>query len=263
MRRAILLSVMTAATTAGCQSPTRTTASPDDWIVVAGGGLSVRAARIDSVLVPLVRDAIRDGETLATIFFSAAPLAPFDIAIYPDRASLTEHWRVTWNAPAFQAACWMIAAAWGTELNLLSPRVWSRDACGHDANNVTHIRNVLAHEVVHVLHAQLGQHPNLGSLLNAQWFTEGLAVYVSGMLDVDYAGTVQSRLSAGFAPSTLAEVWTDQANYPLSGSIVRYIDRQYGRHVLRELLTARSTTAILTRLGVSESQLLTAWRANP
>ena len=156
----------------------------------------------------------------------------------------------------------MIAAAWGNELDLLSPRAWGRDACGHDAGNTTHIRNVLAHEVVHVLHAQLGQHANLGSMLNAQWFTEGLATYVSGMLDVDYAGTVQSRLNAGFAPTTLAEVWSDRANYPLSASIVRYIDHRFGRAALRELLSARSSTTILARLGIGEAELLTAWRAD-
>jgi hypothetical protein len=99
-------------------------------------------------------------------------------------------------------------------------------------------------------------------MLNGQWFTEGLAVYISGMLDVDYTGQVRQRLDAGFAPRTLAEVWTDRANYPLSGSIVRYIDRHYGRAVLRDLLSARSTTTILTRLGVNETELLTAWRAD-
>ena len=107
--------------------------------------------------------------------------------------------------------------------------------------------------LVHLLHGQLGQHATLGSMVNAQWFTEGLATYVSGMLDVDYAGAVQSRLDAGFAPRSLAEVWNDQANYPLSGSIVRYIDRRYGRAALRSLLTARSSTTILTTLGVRRS----------
>jgi len=116
---------------------------------------------------------------------------------------------------------------------------------------------------VHVLHGQVGPHANLGSMVNAQWFTEGLATYISGMLDVDYAGAVQARLSAGFAPRTLAEVWNDQANYPLSASIVRYIDRRFGRAALRGLLDARSSATILTRLGIGEAELLTAWRADP
>lgn len=57
-------------------------------------------------------------------------------------------------------------------------------------------------------------------------------------------------------------MWNDQANYPLSASIVRYIDQRYGRAALRDLLPARFTTAILTRLGVTETDLLTAWRAD-
>lgn len=262
MRLPILFSAITLAAMAGCQEPT-SSAPADEWLTITEGGLSIRAVRADSGLVPFVGNAIRNGETLATTFFATTPLQPFSIAIYPDRTTLTDHWRVAWQFPSFQAECWMIAAAWSTELDLLSPRVWSRDACGHDARNLTHIRNVLAHEVVHVLHGQLGQHANISSVLNAQWFTEGLATYISGMLDVDYAGAVEARLAAGFAPRTLAEVWNDRANYPLSASIVRYIDHRYGRSALRDLLSARSSSTILTRLGVGETELLTAWRANP
>lgn len=262
MRRSIFFSAVTLAATASCQQPT-SSAPADEWLTITAGGLSIRTVRADSGVVPFVRDAIRNGETVATTFFTASALQPYTISIYPDRTSLTDHWRVAWQFPSFQAECWMIAAAWATELNLLSPRAWSRDACGHSASNTTHIRNVLAHEVVHVLHGQVGQHANIGSMVNAQWFTEGLATYVSGMLDVDYAGAVQARLNAGFAPRTLAEVWNDQANYPLSASIVRYIDRRYGRSALRDLLTARSSSTILTRLGVGEAELLTAWRADP
>jgi hypothetical protein len=74
---------------------------------------------------------------------------------------------------------------------------------------------------------------------------------------------VRARLNAGFAPRTLVEVWNDGANYAFSGSIVRYIDRRYGRTALRDVLTARSSTAILTRLGVGEAELLSAWRSDP
>lgn len=238
-------------------------APADEWLTVTADGMSIRAVRADSDIVPFVRDAIRNGERIATGFFNASPLQPYTISIYPDRTSLTDRFRVGWQFPSFQAECWLIAAAWATELDLLSPRIWSRDACGHSASNTTHIRNVLAHEVVHILHGQVGQHANLGSMVNAQWFTEGLATYISGMLDVDYAGEVQSRLNAGFAPRSLAEVWSDQANYPLSASIVRYIDRRFGRAALRDLLAVRSATTILTRLGIGEAELLTAWRANP
>ena len=114
---------------------------------LTGNGPSIRAVRADSGLVPLVSEAIRNGETVATTFFTAPPLKPFSISICPDRPSLTDHWRAPWQFPSFQPECWLIAAAWATELDLLSPRVWSREACGHDAGNLTHIRNVLAHEL--------------------------------------------------------------------------------------------------------------------
>jgi hypothetical protein len=238
-------------------------APADEWLTVTSGGLPIHAVRADSGLGPLVADAIRNGERLATTFFAGASMQPYTIEIYPDRAGLIAHWRVVREFSWPQSPCWLIASAWATELDLLSPRVWSRDACGHDGNDTTHIRNVLAHEVVHVIHGQLGQHATLSTMLSAQWLTEGLAVYITGVLETEYAGVVQARLAAGFAPSTLAEVWNEPANYPLSGSIVRYIDRRYGRTVLRDLLSARSTTEVLTRLGVGEAELLTAWRADP
>ena len=264
MRRFVLAVIITClAACGGTTPPAPSGATADEWTTFTASGLTIRAVRADADLVPLVGSAISDGERLATGFFGAAPLQPFTIAIYPDRSTLTDHWRAAWQAPAFQPQCWLIAAAWAVELDLLSPRAWSRDACGHDAGNQTHIRNVLAHEVVHVMHAQLGQHPNLNSLLDVQWFFEGLAVYVSGMLDVDYAGIVPAKLSAGFAPRTFAEVWADPGNYPVSGSIVRYMDRRFGRAAVRGLLDARSTATILSRLGISEADLLSGWRAAP
>jgi hypothetical protein len=125
MRLTILVGVITVATSAGCQQPT-TSAPANEWLTVTDGGVSVRAVRADSGLVSFVREAIRSGENLAITFFSAAPLQPFSISIYPDRISLTDRWRIAWQVPSFQAECWMIAAAWATELDLLSPRVWSR-----------------------------------------------------------------------------------------------------------------------------------------
>lgn len=220
MRLSVLVRSIVLAVATSCRGPT-SNAPIDEWLTVGADGISIRA---DSALVPFVRDAILNGDRIATTFFTAAPLQPYAISIYPDRTSLTDHWLVAWQFPSFQAECWMIAAAWATELDLLSPRSWSRDACGHNASNTTHSRNVLAHEVVHVRHGQMGQHGSLGSM---------------------------------------AEVWSDQASYPPSESIVRYIDRHFGRAALRSLLDARSSSTILTRLGIGEAELLTAWRTDP
>ena len=72
---------------------------------------------------------------------------------------------------------------------------------------------------------------------------------------------VQARLDAGFAPRTLAEVWSDRANYPLSGSIVRYIDRRYAAQRSGTCLgrdpTGHDPLAARRRRS---SELLTAWR---
>src|SRR4030095_13559411 len=107
-------------------------ADPAAWgLTVTVGGLSIRAVRADSGLVPSVRDAIRDGESIATTFFSAGPLQPFSISIYPDRTTLTDRWRAAWQLPSFQPECWLIAAGWATELHCLFPRGLSGGAVGY------------------------------------------------------------------------------------------------------------------------------------
>ena len=92
MRPATFLGVITITATAGCQEPT-VSAPADEWITVNTGSLSVRAVRADSGLVPLVGEAIRGGEVIATAFFSVASLQSFSVSIYPDRTTLTDYRR--------------------------------------------------------------------------------------------------------------------------------------------------------------------------
>src|SRR6185503_8609953 len=141
MRFPILLGTIALAASVGCQASAPTErADADEWLVVTEGGLSIRTVRADSSLVPMVRDAIRAGESIGIAFFSAAAPQSYAISIFPDRTTLTERLRSAWQFPTFQAECWLIAAAWAAELDLLSPNVWNRDACGHDPRNTTHIR---------------------------------------------------------------------------------------------------------------------------
>jgi hypothetical protein len=61
-------------------------------------------------------------------------------------------------------------------------------------------------------------------------------------------------------PSTLDNFWKGPEKYGLSGSIVAFIDKTYGRDKLFELLKQTNKTDALELSGVSEKKLLTAWK---
>jgi hypothetical protein len=150
-------------------------------------------------LVPMIDGGRRSAEQ----FFGATYQSSFVVRVFPDRASLTARWRVVRDEPMLQTECWMIAGGWATELDILSPSVWRTEACAHDASNASHVANVVAHELVHVLH---GQHNSafLSLATTAPWIVEGLATFASGQWAADYAGSVRATVSAGFAPETFS-----------------------------------------------------------
>jgi hypothetical protein len=207
-------------------------------------------------LVPMIERGRRTAEQ----FFATTFPSSFVARVFPDRASLTARWRVVWNQPTLQTECWMIAGGWATEFTILSPSVWRTEACGHDGSNSNHVANVVAHELVHVLH---GQRNSAFTSLAATtpWIVEGMAAYASGQWDTEYAGSVRSAVSGGFAPVTFAALWASPANYALAGSVVSYINQRFGVDAVRRLLTVRTEAELLTALSTDSTILLREWRA--
>jgi hypothetical protein len=92
------------------------------------------------------------------------------------------------------------------------------------------------------------------------WLVEGLATYASGQLDRIHAKAARSAIDAGVEPSDLAKAWSGKYRYGIAGSLVKYVDKTYGRAMLVALLSAVSQEEILRRLGVGEEELLKSWR---
>jgi hypothetical protein len=244
----LLLAVVLAAGACANSATSPSPAPSGEWREATIQERPYRFTDADAQVAVTVGTYVNEGEVNAISFLSLQYTSPFTVTIHPDRASLDAQWRVA-------TACWMIAGGWRADVSLLSPRVWNSQSCGHDGGNASHVRYVLRHELVHVLHAQ---HAEIA--LATPWFVEGLAVYASGQIDTDYAGGDRSRLAAGFRPQTIAELWADGANYPLAGSLVRYIDRTYGRAMLRDMMAHTTTAGMLSRIGIEEAALLDAWR---
>ncbi len=179
-------------------------------------------------LVPM----IDRGRQTAEQFFGTTYSATFVVKIMHDRDALNVRWRVAFQQPSLETRCWEIAGGWATEFDILSPAVWNSQACGHDGTNANHVANVVAHELVHVLHGQ--RNPSFFSIAaSTPWILEGLAAYASGQWAAEYASAARSALSGGFAPTTFVEIWTSSANYALAGSVFAYIHQRFGTDAVR------------------------------
>ena len=207
-------------------------------------------------LVPM----IERGRQTAEQFFGTTYSSSFVARVFPNRAALTARWRVAFNQPTLETLCWMIAGGWATEFGILSPSTWSTEACGHDGTNSNHVSNVVAHELVHVLHGQ--RNSALTSLAGSTpWIVEGLAAYASGQWASEYVSSVRPTLNGGFAPETFASLWSSSANYALAGSVFAYINQRFGADAVRRLLTVRSEAELLAALSTDAPTILRDWRA--
>lgn len=207
-------------------------------------------------LVPMIERGRRTAEQ----FFGTTYPSSFVARVFPDRASLTARWRVVWNQPTLQTECWMIAGGWATEFDILSPSVWRTEACAHDGSNSSHVANVVAHELVHVLHGQRNS-AFLSLAATTPWIVEGMAAFASGQWAADHAGSVRATVSGGFAPETFAALWTSPVNYALAGSVFSYVNQRFGVDAVRRLLTVRTEAELLTTLSTDATTLLREWRA--
>jgi hypothetical protein len=244
---------------ASCSAPS-TGVSTREPVVEEHAGFSLEYAASDQTVAQSLLPMIERGRATAQQFFATTYASTFAVRVFPDRPALTARWRVAWNQPTLQTECWMIAAGWSTELDILSPSVWRTDACGHDATNLTHVSNVVAHELVHVLHAQRNS-GYLSLSASTPWMSEGLATFVSGQWASEYASSARATVGAGLIPETFAALWASSANYALAGSVFAYVDQRYGAEMVRRLLTVRTEAELLTTLSTDAPTLLRGWRA--
>jgi hypothetical protein len=258
----VLAALVPAACGGGSSAPNpvaSTVPSPSAVQELRGAGVVVGFQPPDAVWAPVVHADGLGGRENALRFFGAPIVGELRIEMFPDRASLTAHWRRIFQSPGFQSECWMIASGNTGGIALLSPGAWAREACGHDAQDPLHRSRITHHEVVHVHHAQ--SNPAWGVTNDGLgWLTEGLAVHASGQLDDESRALVRREVAAGRVPTRLVQVLP--AGYNWAGSLVEWIDRRYGRAALVDLLDETQEAAVLRRLDATESGLLEAWQAD-
>ena len=211
------------------------------------------AARIE----PLVQE----GMPAVSLRLRVAWLEPVRVEIVPDRAAYTASFPAEYGMSETQ--CWMVAWAIADRLVVLSPSAWrAPEVCEHDPDDRDELALLLRHELVHALHGQhnptrdfTGMEEELG------WFIEGLATFASGQLEQEHANDARQAIAAGAAPKQLAGAWSGRWRYGVCGSLVAYLDLRCGHERLAEMMSATTQAQLLGMAGLSEAELLAAWRA--
>jgi hypothetical protein len=254
---ALIASAIYGASGCGAQSSTPPSAT---WVRENDAKLTLTFRPPDSTIARTVRRYATAGLDRAEQTFQVPYRARFELVVYPDRRSMIDRWRQAWNQPGFESKCWMVAAGWAAELSVLSPRVWAADACGHDAADSDHVSLIVAHEMVHVLHAQSNR--AYGTLQGSTpWLSEGLAVYASGQWTREYAPRARAVARAGSLPGSFQAIWPTSDGYALAGAAVAYIAATRGEGILSNLMSADSWPAALGILDTTEANLILALQA--
>jgi len=230
------------------------------WRVLAGKNYSVHYTTADNNRVSYVDSVLRSGINNTAEFFHQPFPNKFDVYIFPDRTLLDKQWQKDWDDSGFHSECWMIASGVAHRLDLLSPNAWTKQACDHNANDADEIRKVTWHELTHVYQGQYNPDHTFNYIEKLDWLVEGVATYASGQLDEKRLQKIKQLVIENKTPATLDNFWKGQEKYGLSGSMVAFIDKKYGRNKLFELLKQTNKEAALKLLDISETQLIDDWR---
>lgn len=203
---------------------------------------------------------LEEGRQIVIEFFNYDYKRKFDIYLFSDRDSLDKQWQQDWNMPTFKSQCWMVASGVANRIDVLSPRVWDTQACEHDVQDTSATKKLIIHEMIHVFHGQLNQSPTFEDIDNMDWLVEGIAVYASGQLDEKRYEDARNLVIANGGPVMLSDIWKGKNRYGLAGSIVQYLDDNYGRTTLVHLLTYKTAHEVLDYLEISEEELIQEWK---
>lgn len=230
------------------------------WLTEKHKGYSLYYTVADKQNTKEYNKLVENGMKHVKSFFKAPYNKKFDVFVHPNRHSLDSTWQKDWKMPEFKSECWMVASGVATKLDVISPKAWDKEACEHVYSNSEKTQQLITHELVHIFHGQLNASPDFSDVTDIDWFVEGLATYSSGQCDTPRITEIKKAITDNKIPNGLNNFWTGKLKYGLSGSVVMYIDKQYGRTKLIELLKFNRKTEILTSLNTSEADLLKGWK---
>jgi hypothetical protein len=232
----------------------------DNWIKEQFDGFTISYTARDKQNSKEYLRLINTGKETVQLFFEGSYKNDFDVFVHPNRQSLDSTWQRDWQMPEFKSECWMVASGVATRLDMISPVLWVSEACEHDYSDVVKTQQLITHELVHVYHGQLNPSPDFSNVTGIDWFVEGLATYTSGQCDSVRMSEVKKAIEENKVPATLDKFWTGKLKYGLSGSLVMFIDKKYGRVKLTELLKMDNLNEVLSVLHTNEVELINGWK---
>lgn len=234
---------------------------PENWLVAQRAGYSVHYTTSQKGNLPAYLTMFEQGKSAAEAFFTAPYSREFAIYAHPTRESLDSTWQRDCGMSGFKSECWMVASGIASKLDLIAPTAWEAVTCEHSFRDTTATQRVIAHEMVHVYHGQRNKSPDFSEVSGIDWFVEGMAVYASGQCDAPRIAAVQKAMAEGSVPTGLADFWTGNARYGLSGSVVMYLDHTLGRAALTAALEHNTLPGLLAALQMTEAEILSGWQA--
>lgn len=233
---------------------------PVEWLQKEKDGFTLYYQSPDSQKIEEYNAFVKTGMKEVKAFFSAPFKNRFSVYIHPHRKSLDSTWQHDWKLPDFTSECWMIASGVAHRLDMIAPVKWDTEACEHRYENKTAVQGVITHELVHVYHAQQNRSKDFGETENLDWFVEGLATYASGQLTDAKFSEVRQAVRENQVPASLNDFWKGKMRYQLSGSVLLFIDKTFGRGKITSLLACTRKAEVLSALKLTEEEFLSAWK---
>jgi hypothetical protein len=233
----------------------------DNWINKKHEGYEIYYTPADIKNMEEYVDLIDSGKKIINDFFQKSFQNEFKIIVHPSRLSIDSTWQKDWKIPEFKSQCWMVASGIGDKLDIISPKMWDSLTCEHSYSNFIKTQQLITHELVHVFHGQQNKSPDFSDITSLDWFVEGLATYVSGQCDSLRIANVKNAISNKNIPDNLDMFWSGKLRYGLSGTVVMYLDKQYGKEKMFELLKYNTLQEVLNSLNTTESEIIRGWNS--
>lgn len=223
----------------------------------------------DAVVVRYVNDDMVSAEETLTTLTAALPIITGYFALQSTLPCITavlvssrdEYDRLVVNllgvdieTPSDPAR---VAQPQRTDLVLLSPSAYEKHSVF--TFSLSSYRRLLAHELVHIVEEHLS--PNIEEL--PQWWSEGLAVYLSGQwrFERDFKQPVTQGVQAGQIPSISKIEESRKLGYEWGWTIIRHIEEQLGQSTVVRIVTECSDGDVFGTLGTSKESFESGWRA--
>jgi hypothetical protein len=149
-----------------------------------------------------------------------------------------------------------IAQPQRTDLVLLSPSAYEK----HSAFTFSRssYRRLLTHELVHIVEEHLS--PDIELL--PQWWSEGLAVYLSGQWrwEESFRQPPIDGIEAGQIPPISKIEASRKLGYEWGWTIIRHIDEQHGQSTVVRIVTECANGDVFATLGTKKELFESEWK---